>query len=163
VYAEVIEYSLRFLLHAGSGFLPVVKHRTSMVQRIIIQSVMYSMLLVYYFVLRQICTLEIAVFCLTWHNHEADMAELLTPLLNRIRIPFNYDKVYKDECAFCFDSPVRKVFSVVCWWSILVLIRKLKLKKQKNSNWELLSVEVVCICKIRLIQGPVKFSDLYPG
>ena len=34
------------------------------------------------------------------------MAELLTQHLSLIRIPSAHDKVYKDECAFCFDSPV---------------------------------------------------------
>ena len=34
------------------------------------------------------------------------MAELFAPLLTRIRIPSDNDRVYKDECVFCFDSPV---------------------------------------------------------
>ena len=38
------------------------------------------------------------------------MAEVLAPLLNRIRIPSTHDRVYKDECAFCFDSPVCKIY-----------------------------------------------------
>jgi len=46
------------------------------------------------------------LFCLRWRSCIADMSELLTPLLSRIRIPSNNDRVYKDECAFCFDSPV---------------------------------------------------------
>lgn len=33
-------------------------------------------------------------------------AELLTPHLSKIKAPFGGEKVYKDECAFCFDNPV---------------------------------------------------------
>ncbi|KAJ9588235.1 hypothetical protein L9F63_018399, partial [Diploptera punctata] len=38
---------------------------------------------------------------------DRDMAaiELLSSHLNKIKIPGNSDKIYKDECIFCFDSP----------------------------------------------------------
>ncbi len=28
--------------------------------------------------------------------------------LGAVRVPFGGDKVYKDECIYCFDSPVSK-------------------------------------------------------
>lgn len=31
----------------------------------------------------------------------------LTPHLSKIKIPKSSDKVYKDECVYSFDSPVR--------------------------------------------------------
>jgi len=48
------------------------------------------------------------------------MTELLTPLLTRIRIPSNNDRVYKDECVFCFDSPVRA--GLICSSAMIGLI-----------------------------------------
>ena len=33
-------------------------------------------------------------------------AEKLKPHLSKIRSPFGGEKVYKDECCYCFDTPV---------------------------------------------------------
>lgn len=42
------------------------------------------------------------------NRRDRDMTalELLTMHLNSIRIPTNSQKIYKDECVFCFDTPV---------------------------------------------------------
>jgi Variant UBP zinc finger len=34
------------------------------------------------------------------------MAAKLLPHLDKIRIPAKDDKIYKDECAYSFDTPV---------------------------------------------------------
>lgn len=35
-----------------------------------------------------------------------DIGELLVPLMPTIRVPRSGDRVYKNECAFSYDSPV---------------------------------------------------------
>lgn len=42
-----------------------------------------------------------------------DLGELLVPHMPTIRVPRSGDRVYKNECAFSYDSPVRKILSVV--------------------------------------------------
>lgn len=36
--------------------------------------------------------------------------DLILPHLSDIRIPTTGDKVYKDECVYCFDTPVNEFF-----------------------------------------------------
>lgn len=42
-----------------------------------------------------------------------DLGELLVPHMPTIRVPRSGDRVYKNECAFSYDSPVRKIQGVV--------------------------------------------------
>lgn len=35
-----------------------------------------------------------------------DIGELLVPHMPKIRVPRSGDRVYKNECAFSYDSPV---------------------------------------------------------
>lgn len=42
-----------------------------------------------------------------------DLGELLVPHMPTIRVPRSGDRVYKNECAFSYDSPVRKTHGAV--------------------------------------------------
>lgn len=42
-----------------------------------------------------------------------DLGELLVPHMPTIRVPRSGDRVYKNECAFSYDSPVRKIHGAV--------------------------------------------------
>lgn len=51
-------------------------------------------------------------------------AELLTPHLSKIKAPFGGEKVYKDECAFCFDNPESDTGLYVCMNTFIGLGKK---------------------------------------
>ena len=55
---------------------------------------------------------------------------ILAPFAGRVRIPDQRDKIFKDECFFCFDSPVsRKMNS----FEFKVTTHRIKITYFKNT------------------------------
>lgn len=49
---------------------------------------------------------------LSFHSHTVliNQMDLLQPHASKVRVPTESDRVFKDECLFSFDSPVRIIF-----------------------------------------------------
>ena len=89
-------------------------------------------------------------------NSESNMAASLQQHISKIRSPLGGEKVYKDECAFCFDTPVITTTSLRIFQSNIVNKYVVFYPQFTYESWSppafftKMLFHCHCCCKVRL-------------